>query len=133
MQSWKQAPGTMSRTAEIRLTVDLDDGNLPVRLSWEASDSPDDGPKPCQAMMLSLWHGDTRTTAAIDLWIMETTIEEMSVYFCQVLHKMADTYLRATRNADVANLIHEFGNDLEQRLGLTPKEAPEPAAREGGG
>ena len=108
----------MSRTAKIELTVDLDGDNLPTRIEWEASEAKDDGPKPCQSMMLSLWDSENKTTAAIDLWTKDTTIDDMKLYFYQVFHKMADTYLRATKNADVANLIHDFGNGFGDTLGL---------------
>jgi hypothetical protein len=35
---------------------------------------------------------------------------------------MADTYLRATKNSDVAELIHEFGNGFGSRLGLIKQQ-----------
>ena len=108
----------MSRTAEIKLTVDLDAENLPTHIEWQASDASVDGPMPCQSMMLSLWDSEKKTTAAIDLWTKETTIEDMNLYFYQVFHKMADTYLRATKNKDVADSIHEFGNGFGSSLGL---------------
>ena len=108
----------MSRTAEIKLTVDLDSENLPRRIEWEASEASGDGPTPCQSMMLSLWDSERKTTAAIDLWTKGTTIDDMNLYFYQVFHKMADTYLRATKNTDVAALIHEFGNRFGNTLGL---------------
>ena len=108
----------MSRTAEIKLTVDLDSDNLPTRIEWEASEANSAGPSSCQSMMLSLWDSDNKTTAAIDLWTKDTTIEDMNLYFYQVFHKMADTYLRATKNTDVADLIHDFGNGFGDALGL---------------
>lgn len=112
----------MSRTAEIRLSVELDDDDLPTRIRWEATDAADDGPVPCQSMMLSLWDRETRTTSAIDLWTTDATIEDMSLYFYQVFHKMADTYLRATRNAEIAGLIREFGDGFGDRVGLQRTE-----------
>ena len=60
-----------------------------------------------------------KTTAAIDLWTRDTSIDDMNLHFYQVFHKMADTYLRATKNSDVAKLIHEFGEGFGKRLGLT--------------
>ena len=63
----------------------------------------------------------SKTTAAIDLWIKDTTIEDMNLYFYQVIHKMADTYLRATKNADIANSIHEFGDGFGEALGLVSR------------
>jgi gliding motility-associated protein GldC len=108
----------MSRTAEIRVTVDLDGENMPIKIEWQATEAADDGPVPCQSVMLSLWDSEKQTTAAIDLWTKDTTIEDMNLHFFQLFHKMADTYLRATKNAEVAELIHEFGDGFGETLGL---------------
>ena len=109
----------MSRTAEINVTIDLDSNNLPIKIQWQATDAKEGGPMPCQSVMLSLWDSDKKTTAAIDLWTKETSVDDMNLHFYQVFHKMADTYLRATKNSDVARLIHEFGDGFGERLGLT--------------
>ncbi len=111
----------MLRTAEIKLTVDLDGDDLPTRIEWQASEGQENGPASCQSMMLSLWDSENKTTAAIDLWTKDTTIDDMNLYFYQVIHKMADTYLRATKNADVADSIHEFGERFGETLGLTSR------------
>ena len=109
----------MSRTAEINVTIDLDSNNLPIKIQWQATDAKEGGPMPCQSVMLSLWDSDKKTTAAIDLWTKETSVDDMNLHFYQVFHKMADTYLRATKNSDVAKLIREFGDGFGDRLGLT--------------
>ncbi len=119
----KQANKAMLRTAEIKLTVDLDDDDLPTRIVWQASEGQENGPVSCQSMMLSVWDSDNKTTAAIDLWIKDTTIDDMNLYFYQVIHKMADTYLRATKNADMAKSIHEFGDGFGETLGLQSRSA----------
>jgi gliding motility-associated protein GldC len=106
------------RTAEIKLIVELDADSLPRSILWEASDALHDGPAACQSMMLSVWDNESKTTAAIDLWTKDATIADMNLYFCQVFHKMADTYLRATNNAEAADMIHEFGNRFATTLGL---------------
>lgn len=108
----------MSRTAEIRLTIDLDGDNLPTRIVWNATESPDGGPSEAQSMMLSLWDAEKQTTAAIDLWTKDTTIDDMNQHFFQVIHKMADTYRRATSNSDVADMIKNFGDGFGDALGL---------------
>ena len=61
----------MSRTAEIKMTVDLDGDNVPTRIEWEASEGQEGGPILCESMMLSVWDSKNKTTAAIDLWIKE--------------------------------------------------------------
>jgi gliding motility-associated protein GldC len=112
-----------NRTAEIKLTVDLDENDLPTRIEWHASEGQASGPVSCQSMMLSVWDSENQTAAAIDLWIKDTTIDEMNLYFYQVIHKLADTYLRATKNADMAKSIHEFGDGFGESLGLISRGA----------
>ena len=108
----------MSRTAEIKLTVDLDQDNVPTGIAWEASEAKSAGPTPCQSMMLSLWDADRRTMAAIDLWARDTTVDDMNLFFYQAFHQMAETYQRATRNRELAKLIHEFGERFGGSVGL---------------
>ncbi len=108
----------MSRTAEIKLTVELDGDDVPTRITWEASEARSAGPTPCQSMMLSLWDGEQKTIAAIDLWIKDTDIDDMNLYFYQAIHQMADTYLRATKNPDIPKLLHEFGEGFGATVGL---------------
>jgi gliding motility-associated protein GldC len=108
----------MSRTAEIKLTVELDDDDLPTNIEWQATEAREPGPMSCQSMLLSLWNSESKTTAAIDLWTKDMTIDDMNLYFYQVIHKMAESYLRATKNSDMAKLIHEFANGFGNQLGL---------------
>lgn len=107
-----------SRTAEIKLTVDLDADNVATRIEWQAAEAPGGGVATCQSMMLSLWDSEKKATAAIDLWTRDMTVDDMNFFFYQVLHKMADTYLRATKNAPMAEAIHEFGNKFGDTLRL---------------
>ena len=108
----------MSRTAEIKLTIDLDGDQLPTRIEWQATDADRPGPISCQSAMLSLWDSENKTTAAIDLWTRDMTVDDMNLHVYQVLHKLADTYLRATTNREIANVIHEFGDGFARTLGL---------------
>jgi len=116
----------MSRSAEIKLTIDLDDNKLPTRIAWQASEAESPGPTSCQSAMISLWDSETKTTASIDLWTQEMTIDDMNIHVYQVIHKLADTYLRATRDREIADVIHQFGDSLGKTLGLTitaPRES----------
>jgi gliding motility-associated protein GldC len=113
----------MLRTAEIKVTVDLDEADLPTRIEWQATEGQEDGPVLCESMMLSVWDSKNKTTAAIDLWTKDTTIEDLNLYFYQVIHKMADTYLRATKNQELSNSIHEFGESFGASLGLLNRSA----------
>ena len=108
----------MSRTAEIKITVELDDDDVPTQIVWEASEARGAGSTPCRSMMLSLWDGERKPIAAIDLWIKDMTVDDMNLYFYQAIHQMADTYLRATQNSGVAKSIHEFAEQLGSNTGF---------------
>ena len=108
------------RTAEIKVIVDLDGNHLPTRIEWQATEGQD-GPVSSQAIMLSFWDGEKKAAAAIDLWLEDMTIEDMDLFFYQTIHKMADTYLRATKNADAAKSIHDFGDEFGETMGLVSR------------
>ena len=108
----------MSRSAEIKLTIDLDGDKLPTRISWQASEAENPGPTSCQSAMISLWDSETKTTASIDLWTQEMTIDDMNLHVYQVIHKLADTYWRATKDKEIADVIHECGDGFGKTLGL---------------
>ncbi|MGI9308964.1 MAG: gliding motility protein GldC [Gammaproteobacteria bacterium] len=112
----------MSRNAEINLSVSLDDQNLPTRIEWEATEAEHTGPRTCQSMMLSLWDNDHKTAVAIDLWTRDTTVEDMNLHVYQVIHKLADTYRRATNNVSLAERIHAFGTEFGDSVGLVSKD-----------
>jgi gliding motility-associated protein GldC len=99
------------------VTVGLDADNLATRIAWQATEAPDAGAQKCEAMMLSVWDSEKKSTAAIDLWTRDMTVDDMNSFVYQVLHKMADTYLRATKNAALAQSIHEFGDKFGQTFG----------------
>ena len=108
----------IARTAEIKLTIGLDADNLPVNIEWEATEARDPGPAACQSMMLSLWDSEEQSMAAINLWTKSTTVEEMNRYFYQVFHKLADTYLQATQNEQLAESMHAFGEEFAKSTEL---------------
>jgi gliding motility-associated protein GldC len=108
-----------ARTAEIKLTVDLDGENLPTRIEWQASEAGTAEPQLCQSMMLALWDDEKQSTASIDLWTRDMTVAEMNLHFYQVFRKMADSYLRATKNNEGAKLIREFSDSFGKTLGLS--------------
>jgi gliding motility-associated protein GldC len=108
-----------SRTAEIKVMVELDSDNVATRIAWQASEASGGGAAKCESMMLALWDSQKKSTAAIDLWTREMTVDDMNFFVYQVLHKMADTYRRATKNAELAQSIHDFGDKFGQTFGFT--------------
>ncbi|NWF89946.1 MAG: gliding motility protein GldC [Ignavibacteriaceae bacterium] len=112
----------MPTTNEIRLTIDLDDNKVPTRIQWEAPDSGKSGKKDCTSMMLSIWDNKEKVTLGIDLWTKEMIVDDMNVHVHQTLLKLADTYLRATKNSDAAKMIEDFSAEFANKVGILKKQ-----------
>lgn len=107
---------------EIHLTIDLDDNKVPTRIQWEAPQSGNKGKKDCSSLMLSIWDNKEKVTLGIDLWTKDMLIDDMNVHVHQTLLKLADTYLRATKNSDAAKLIEDFSVEFGTKVGIIKKE-----------
>jgi len=105
----------MPKEAEIRFKVKLDDENIPESILWDATDSDIEGPKPCSAALISIWDHERRNSLSIDLWTKEMTVEEINIHYFQTIIKMAETYLRATSNKEIADMIKRFGSDFADK------------------
>ncbi len=108
----------MARESEIKFIIQLDEKKIPKKIEWEADDAGFKGRKECAAIMLSLWDKNENITMAIDLWTKDMKIENMNIHFYQILTKMADTYLKATNNNEVAGMIENFSREFAGKLNL---------------
>jgi gliding motility-associated protein GldC len=111
----------MPSTNEIHLTIDLDDNKVPTRIQWEAPDSGKTGRKDCSSMMFSIWDNKEKVTLGIDLWTKDMMVEDMNVHVHQTLLKLADTYLRATKNSEVSKMIGDFSAEFASKAGIIKK------------
>ncbi len=94
------------KTADIRLTVSLDDNHVPERIDWVAQDNGEQGTS--KAVLLSLWDEKEKNTLRIDLWTKDMTVEEMKAFFHQNILTMADTFHRATGEEKMAAQMRDF-------------------------
>lgn len=101
---------------EIILSVELDSQNVPEKITWGADDG--NGQQPCDAFMISIWDSAAKETLGIDLWAKEMMVADMNIFVYQSLKKMADTYQKATQNAEAAALIREFARDFGKKTEL---------------
>jgi gliding motility-associated protein GldC len=112
----------MSKKSEIKIHIELDENKMPEKLEWEATDAGFNGRKTAKTLMLSLWDKEEKVTLGIDLWTKEMMVEDMNLHFHQMFLKMADTYERATQNAEAANMIRNFSSDFAKKVELKSKE-----------
>ena len=66
--------------------------------------------------MMSLWDAKENNTLRIDLWTKEMMIDEMKHFFFQSMITMADTYERATSDAEAAKEMREFAKNMGEKL-----------------
>jgi gliding motility-associated protein GldC len=69
-----------------------------------------------KAMMLSFWDGADRAAMRIDLWTKEMMVDEMADFYYQTFMTMADTFNRATKNAELVNDMKNFAKDFYQKF-----------------
>jgi len=96
----------------INIQVELDEEKMPELIEWNAPDGGVDGLQKAKAILLSLWDGDEKSALRIDLWTKKMMVDEMNDFFYQTLFGMADTYLRATRNEELAGELKAFAKDF---------------------
>lgn len=112
------------KKSEIKIEVDLDEQNVPERLFWEASESPESGSE-IKALALSLWDGKGEGTLKIDLWTKEMEVTEMKRFFIETISGMADTIRNATQDElmamDMQNLCDSLSRRLEQEMKTASK------------
>jgi len=106
----------MARNAEINLKFTLNEDNVPEEILWEASESESQNQKKCDAMFLSLWDKEEKNTLTIDLWTKSMEVGEMNAHCYFTIMKMADTYEKATNNADIADKFRNFANDFAKSV-----------------
>ena len=106
----------MARDAEIKLKFTLNDDNVPEEILWEASEAEAQDLKKCDAMFLSLWDREEKNTLTIDLWTKSMEVGEMNAHCYFTVMKMADTYEKATNNAEIADKFRDFANDFAKSV-----------------
>jgi len=91
-----------------RITIDIEmtENNIIEGISCTGDDIPKqiNG----KALMLSLFDSDTMDTVKIDLWTTDFQVQEMDRFVFQSLRSIADTYYKATKNAELASQMQSF-------------------------
>ncbi len=108
----------MSKTSKIIFNIELDDNNLPEKISWQADDAGFNGFREAKTLFLSLWDKEDSVTMGLDLWTREMLIEEMNIHYHQIFVKLADSYQRATNDSDTSLMIKKFAADFADKLKL---------------
>ena len=95
----------MSKNAEIKFTVQLDQNNVPDKIFWQASDADFEGDKSCDSIFISIWDKEKKNSLSIDLWTNKMEIGEMD-----------ETYYKSTKNKEISEMIVNFAQDFAKKV-----------------
>ncbi|MDR3681089.1 MAG: gliding motility protein GldC [Flavipsychrobacter sp.] len=98
--------------SNINLQVELDEDKMPETIEWSAPGGGVDTFQRAKGVLLGLWDGEEKSALRIDLWTKNMMVDEMNEFFFQTLFGMADTYVRATKNTELAGELREFAKDF---------------------
>ncbi len=107
------------KRAEIKLTIDLDDNNVPQHIMWESTDSQNKEAVPVKSMMLALWDHNYRNTLRIDLWTNDMPVDEMKRFFYETLLTMGDSFLRATGEKNIVEDLRDYCAHFADKMEIT--------------
>lgn len=102
---------------EINFKIDLNENRVPKSILWKATDANMDW-EAARAIFISIFDEKTKDTLRLDLWVNEFPMDEMKIFFFQMLQAMADTYQRATDEQEIAEDMRDFARYFGEKNGL---------------
>jgi gliding motility-associated protein GldC len=110
------------KSSDIAIKIGLDAQSVPTSIAWKAEDDPSAKSfQECKAMLISLFDRETKDTLKIDLWTKDMQVDEMDRFFFQTLRALADTYFKATQNAQMATEFQRFVQYFGEKTEILPK------------
>ncbi|MDB5024012.1 MAG: gldC [Mucilaginibacter sp.] len=109
------------KKAEIKLTIDLDDNNVPQSITWESTDAENKEALPVKSIMLALWDHNYKNTLRIDLWTKDMAVDEMKRFFYETLQTMGDSFLRATGETNIVEDLRDYCAHFADKMEITQK------------
>ncbi|MDG1760984.1 MAG: gliding motility protein GldC [Flavobacteriaceae bacterium] len=101
----------------IQIQVGLDENQIPEKITWSAPDGGVES-QDSKAMFLSMWDADQQETLRMDLWVKDMPVDQMQVFFHQVLTGMKESYYRATNDDKMAGSFQDFCDYFSEKLEL---------------
>ena len=109
------------KKAEIKLTIELDDANVPVNITWESTDAENKEALAVKSMMLALWDHNFKNSLRIDLWTKDMPVDEMKRFFYETLQTMADSFLRATGETNIVEDLRDYCAHFAEKMEINEK------------
>jgi gliding motility-associated protein GldC len=107
------------KQTSITFHIALDENQVPEQIVWQASDNAEQGE--CDAAFLTIWDKKDKNTLRIDLWTKDMMIDDMHIFFHQMILSMSDTYKRATGDEQISKDMKDFAFTMGEKLGILKK------------
>ncbi len=104
------------KSEEIKIEIQLDENNVPEKLSWQASDNNQGSS--IKAMILSVWDEKEQNAMRIDLWNKEMQVNEMKQFVHQTILTLADSFERATNEKKMADTMRDFCEYYAEKMNI---------------
>ena len=104
------------KKSHINFTVELDDKNIPEKITWTASDKPDGEMEETKSMSISLWDHLQKNTMRIDLWSKDMPVDEMKRFYIDCIGGLAQSALTATGDEVFSDTLNKTCETLVKHL-----------------
>jgi gliding motility-associated protein GldC len=104
------------RTEEIKISIELDENNVPEKMNWQASQN--DAGANIKAMILSVWDEKEQNAFRIDLWNKEMQVDEMKQFVHQTILTLADSFEKATNEKKMADTMRDFCDYYAEKMNI---------------
>ncbi|MEO7444024.1 MAG: gliding motility protein GldC [Ferruginibacter sp.] len=102
--------------SSININVVLDPQKVPQQITWNATDSNAEMTQKAKALCLAFWDAEDKTALRIDLWTKDMMVDEMGDFYYQMFITMADSFKRATHQAELAEDLKTFANQFQEKF-----------------
>ncbi len=106
-----------NKKSKIEIYVELDENKIPEKILWSASDAGIKNNE-TKATFLSVWDSERKESLRVDLWTKDMPLDEMKIFFHQILTSMASTYKRATHDEKMFQTMLDFCDYFAEKLEL---------------
>lgn len=100
------------KQSEIKFKIELDQDNIPDKITWDADHKETPGYTETKSISVSLWDHDKKNTLRIDLWSKEMPVDEMKRFYIDCIGGISQTILSSTGDEFMSNEINTLCGKL---------------------
>jgi gliding motility-associated protein GldC len=106
------------KKSSIQFSIELDDNNVPEKITWDATDKPD-GISESKSISISLWDHEQKNTLRIDLWTKDMPVEDMRRFYIDCLGGLAQSSLTSTGDEAMSREMNALCEKLVKMVSAT--------------